>query len=300
MKEKVNVYQMVTDKVIEQLEKGIIPWQKPWSGAGLADGGAISYKTRKPYSLLNQMLLGREGEYLTFKQIKDLGGNIKKGAKAGIVVFFTTTTIGKKKEIDEDGNEIITEVTNIYNFPILKHYHVFHIDDTEGIPSKIEEVIPDDTLKPIEKAENVINGYLSREKKLKFQNNKPSGDAYYSPSQDKVVVPMLSQYQIVEEYYSTTFHELTHSTMPEYRCNRRGSENLIAAFGGDSYSKEELVAELGSAMICNAIGIDNEKAFRNSVAYINGWLSRLKNDNKFIVWASSKAEKAAKYIMGVQ
>ena len=300
MKEKVNVYQMVTDRVIEQLEKGIVPWQKPWSGAGLADGGAISYKTRKPYSLLNQMLLGREGEYLTFNQVKELGGNIKKGAKAGIVVFFTMTTNGKKKEIDEDGNEIITEVVNIHNHPILKYYHVFHIDDTEGIPSKIEEITPDDTLKPIERAENIINGYLSREKKLKFQNDKPSGDAYYSPSRDAVVVPMMSQYQIVEEYYSTTFHELTHSTMPEYRCNRKGDDSSIAAFGGDSYSKEELVAELGSAMLCNAIGIDNEKAFRNSVAYINGWLSRLKNDNKFIVWASSKAEKAAKYIMGVK
>lgn len=299
MKEKVNVYQMVTDRVIEQLEKGIVPWQKPWSGAGLADGGAINYVSRKPYSFLNQMLLGREGEYLTFKQIKDLKGNIKKGAKAGIVVFFTMTTHGKKKEVDEDGNEIVTEVINMHSYPILKYYHVFHIDDCEGIESKIKEIEPDDTLKPIEKAENIINGYLSREKKLRFKNDKPSGDAYYSPSQDMVVVPMLSQYQIVEEYYSTTFHELTHSTMPEYRCNRK-NEMGIAAFGSESYSKEELVAELGSAMICNAINIDSEKAFKNSVAYLQGWLSKLKNDNKMIIWAASKAEKAAKYIMGIK
>jgi antirestriction protein ArdC len=114
-----------------------------------------------------------------------------------------------------------------------------------------------------------------------------------------VVVPMLGQYQIVEEYYSTTFHELTHSTMPEYRCNRK-NEMGIAAFGSESYSKEELVAELGSAMICNAINIDSEKAFKNSVAYLHGWLSKLKNDNKMIIWAASKAEKAAKYIMGIK
>lgn len=246
------------------------------------------------------MLLGKEGEYLTFKQIKDLGGNIRKGAKAGIVVFFTMVTHGKKKEIDENGNEIEVQTVQTHNIPILKFYHVFHIDDCEGIESKIKEIEAVEGLKPIEKAENIIDGYLSREKKLRFQNDKPSGDAYYSPSQDKVVVPMLSQYQIVEEYYSTTFHELTHSTMPEYRCNRRGDEGGIAAFGSEKYSKEELVAELGSAMICNAIGIDCDKAFKNSVAYIKGWLSKLKNDNRMIVWASSRAEKAAKYIIGDQ
>ena len=173
MKEKVNVYQMVTDRVIEQLEKGIVPWQKPWSGAGLADGGAINYVSRKPYSLLNQILLGKEGEYLTFKQIKDLGGNIRKGAKSGMVVFFTMITIGKRKEVDENGNEIEVQTSREYPFPVLKYYHVFHIDDCEGIETKIKEITPDETLKPIEKADNVINGYLSREKKLRFQNNIP-------------------------------------------------------------------------------------------------------------------------------
>ena len=129
------------------------------------------------------MLLGKEGEYLTFKQIKDLGGNIRKGAKAGIVVFFTMVTHGKKKEIDENGNEIEVQTVQTHNIPILKFYHVFHIDDCEGIESKIKEIEAVEGLKPIEKAENIIDGYLSREKKLRFQNDKPSGDAYYSPSQ---------------------------------------------------------------------------------------------------------------------
>lgn len=296
---KVNVYQMVTDRVIEKLEKGIVPWQKPWSGAGISDDGAINYVTRKPYSLLNQMLLGRSGEWLTFKQVKSLGGYVKKGAKAGMVVFFTTMTAYTKKKMDEEGNEIEVEVTRSHSVPVLKYYHVFHIEDCEGIESKIKVVEPSDNLQPIEKAEKIINNYLNREKKLRFQNNKPSSEAYYSPSQDLVVVPMLCQYEIAEEYYSTTFHELTHSTMPEYRCNRRSEESGIAAFGGEKYSKEELVAELGSAMLCNAIGIDNERAFNNSVAYIQGWLKQLKNNNNFIIWAASRAEKAAKYIMGI-
>ena len=288
-----NVYQMVTDRIIEQLEKSIVPWHKPWSGACLADGGAISYITRRPYSLLNQMLLGREGEYLTFKQVKELGGSVKKGAKSGVVVFFTMIEYDKE-EITASGS---TEIKQC-RFPVLRYYNVFHISDTTGIESKIkEEEVEEKVLNPIANAEDIISGYLSREPKLTFQNDKVSGKAYYSPMQDMVVIPKLSQYEIAEEYYSTAFHEFVHSTMPAYRCDRQ-NESAYVGFGSEEYSREELVAEIGSAMLCNVSGIECEKAFKNSVAYINGWLKKLKGDNKAIVWASSRAERAAKYIIG--
>ena len=151
----------------------------------------------------------------------------------------------------------------------------------------------------MEQAEEIIKGYLGREDKLKFTNDAPSNRAFYSPSADAVVVPMISQYEDVEEYYSTTFHELVHSTMHESRCDRK-EENRLASFGSADYSREELVAELGSAMLCNVAGLDSEKAFKNSVAYIQSWLRALKNDNKMIVWASSRAEKASKYILNQQ
>lgn len=292
-----NVYQMVTDRIVAQLEQGIIPWHRPWTGLGVADGGAINYVSRKPYSLLNQMLLGDEGEYLTFKQVKDLGGSVKKGAESRMVVFFTmvkktkqtTTPEGEKKEEEK-------------LVPFLRYYRVFHLSDCTGIESKIKtneagEAQPENTLQPIEQAEQVVEGYVGREESLKFQNDKPSNKAYYSPSADKVVVPMLSQFDIVEEYYSTTFHELVHSTMAKSRCDRT-AENHNAHFGSEDYSREELVAELGSAMLCNVAGIECEKAFKNSVAYLQSWLKALKNDNKMIVWASSRAEKASKYILG--
>ena len=92
-----NVYQMVTDRIINQLEQGLIPWHKPWTGVSLADGGAISYTSRKPYSLLNQMLLGRAGEYLTWHQIQELGGKVKKGAESQMVVFFKMLVVEDKK-----------------------------------------------------------------------------------------------------------------------------------------------------------------------------------------------------------
>lgn len=298
METKVNVYQKVTDRIIEQLEKGIVPWQRPWSCDSktiAVFGGAINYVTRKPYSMLNQMLLGRNGEYLTFKQIKSLGGSVKKGAKAGMVVFYSPYQV-KDTKTDEQGNEV--EV--IKNIPLLKYYHVFHIEDTTGIESKLPAVTTEEVKnenQPIEKAEQIVNGYVARETALKFYNNAPSNRAFYSPATDSVTVPMINQYKVVEEYYSTTFHELTHSTMKSTRCDRKESQG-IAAFGSDKYSREELVAELGAAMLCSVAELDNEKAFNNSVAYISSWLKALKNDNKMIVWAASRAEKAAKYIIG--
>lgn len=272
---------MVTDRVIEQMQQGIIPWHRPWTGA--ADG-AMNYVTRRPYSLLNQLLLGRDGEWLTWKQIQDCGGKLKKGAKAGMVVYY-----GKfvAKEEKADGTVEEKEI------PVLKYYNVFHLSDCTGIESKIENDVHT-TTRPIDAAENIINGYLTSEDAPRFHNDQPSNRACYTPSTDTVVVPMISQYDIAEEYYSTTFHELTHSTMKESRCNRR-AENERAVFG---YSREELVAELGAAMLCTVSGLDNEKAFKNSVAYLQGWLKALKNDSKMMVWAASRAEKAARYIMG--
>lgn len=285
-----NVYQMVTDRIVEQMNKGIIPWHQPW--VGCSEGVAISYTSRKPYSFLNQFLLGKPGEWLTWNQIHELKGTVKKGAKSRFVVFYQRTEF---KEEDPETGEIKTEV-----HPILRWYKVFHLDDVEGIKSKLTETETKAKpgIEPIKVAEKVIEEYVAREKArgFSFVNDRVSGSAYYSPAKDEVVVPMLSQYAIPEEYYSTTFHEFTHSTMHKDRCDRK-SENANSSFGSDNYSREELVAELGSAMICNRIGIECEKAFNNSAAYIQSWLKALKNDPKMIVWASSRAEKAAKYIL---
>ena len=287
------VYQMVTDRIIEQMQKGIIPWRKPWHGAeATGEDVAISYTSRRAYSTINQFLLGNKpGEWLTFKQLTERGGKIKKGAKAGIVVFYGKFTY--TKETKQDGAEVT--VMEEHTIPVLKYYNVFHIEDCTGIESKIKDNQPETTVESIEQAESIINAYVERET-LKFQNDKPSNRAYYSPSTDEVVVPMLSQYTEVEEYYSTLFHELTHSTGIKSRCDRGLEEH--AAFGSAVYSREELVAEMGSAMVCNAIGISTEKAFRNSVAYLQSWIDALKSDKRMIVWAAGRAEKAVRYMFG--
>lgn len=279
-----NVYEMVTNRIISKLQEGIIPWQRGWSGT---IDGAYNYKTKRRYSLLNQLLLNHQDGYLTFKQVGELGGKVNKGAKSEFVVFWKIMQKDDPEKKDENGNP--KKVT----IPILRYYNVFWIGDTNLERDDIKLVEHD----PIEKADNIIYNYIRREDTLKFTNDKASNSAYYAPYSDEVVVPMPSQFEYIEEYYSTVFHELTHSTGAKHRLDRLVTDGQSAAFGGEDYSKEELVAELGAATLVNHCGIETEKTFRNSAGYIQGWLRALNNDQRLIVSASSKAEKAVDYIL---
>ena len=275
------IYNKVAGRIIEELEKGIIPWQQSWFGTV---SGPFSRSTGKPYSFINQILLGKPGEYLTFNQIKEAGGKLKKGSKAKMVVFFKPLAI---KEQDEEGNEIKKTI------PLLRYYNVFHIDDTEGVEPTASPA--NNTSEPIAEAERIINNYITSGDAPKF-TARLSDNAFYSPVTDEVVVPELSQYSRVEEYYSTAFHELVHSTMKESRCNRKNN-NIAVAFGGDEYGKEELIAELGSASLVNICGIETTKSFRNSAAYIGGWLEAIKQDKSIITLAAIKAGQAVDFIL---
>lgn len=281
----INVYELVTNRIIEQLENNIVPWEKPWSGT---TDGAFNRVSKKPYSILNQMLLKYDNEYASFKQWKDLGGHIRKGEKSEIVVFWKMYPI---KEKQDDGTEIIKTI------PLLKYINVFHISQVDGVEPLKQKVTHD--IEPIDKAEKILNDYWNREN-ITIEHVK--GDkAFYSPMFDKIQLPLFEQFKQSEEYYSTAFHESVHSTMKTSRCNRQEDrKGKVVSFGSEEYSKEELVAEVGSAQLMNIVGIETTKSFRNSTAYIQSWLKVLRNDNKFIVSASSKAEKAVNYILGNQ
>lgn len=277
-----NIYEMVTDRIIAELEKGFIPWQRPWTGVR---SGAFNRVSKRPYSILNQMLLMKPGEWATFKQWKDAGGSVKKGEKASMVVFWKVM----QKEEEKDGETIIK------GYPVLRYYNVFHIDQVEGVEPLPEEELKD--TKPIEEAENVLADYVNREH-VDFQQIR-SNEAYYSPFFDHIRVPLLEQFDKPEEAYSTYFHEAVHSTGHKSRLNRFEESAGNAAFGSESYSKEELVAEIGSATICNYLKIETDYSFRNSAAYIQGWLRALNDDKKLIVSAASKAEKAVNLILNI-
>lgn len=278
-----NVYQIVTDRIIAELEKGVIPWKKPWTGIR---SGAYSHSTGRPYSLLNQILLGKPGEYITFSQIKAEGGTIRKGEKASVVVFWK---MQKAKETDPNTGE---ESEKLY--PILRYFNVFHIDQCEGITPKYKpEELP--TADPIEAAEEIGADYIAREG-VKLEHI--AGDrACYSPSADRVTMPLREQFTEPAEYYSTLFHELGHSTGHASRLNRLTS-SANAAFGSDDYGREELVAELTAACVLNNCSIETPQSFRNSASYIDNWLRAIRGDNRLIISAAGKAEKAVSLIMG--
>lgn len=278
-----SVYEMVTERIISHLEKGVIPWEKPWTGIR---SGAFNRVSKKSYSLLNQMLLKHDGEYATFKQWESLGGHVRKGEKSEIVVFWKIQPV---EETKEDGTKEVKQI------PLLRYFNVFHISQVDGVEPLAEDALND--IEPIEKAESLLLDYWTRED-IKVEHIK-GNDAYYLPSLDMIRLPLFEQFTNANEYYSTAFHESVHSTMKESRCNRaEDRKSKLVAFGSDDYSKEELVAEIGSASLMNILGIETSKSFRNSSAYIQNWLSVLKNDVKFIVSASSKAEKAVNYILG--
>ena len=280
---KKSVYEIITERIIEQLENGVIPWQKPWGGT---HSGAYNRISNKPYSLLNQMILKHGGEYATFKQWGDLGGKIRKGEKSEVVTFWK---IQPYEEENENGEKVIKQI------PLLRYYNVFHISQVDGVEPKEQLKISD--LEPIEEAEKIKTEYMNREHLKIFE--KVTNDAFYLPIQDYIQVPCKEQYQDIEEFYSTLFHEMIHSTGHKSRLNRPDMQGIVR-HGSEKYSKEELTAELGSAMIINILGIETEKSFKNSSGYIQDWLQVLKNDNKFIVSASSRAEKAVKYILNEQ
>lgn len=276
-----DVYGMVTERIIEQLEHGYIPWKKPWANCL---NGTFNRISRRPYSLLNQLLLSRGGEYATFRQWDQIGGKIKKGEKAEIVVFWK---LQEAQEKDETGEIKIKKI------PILRYYNVFHISQIENVfpLPKTEEF----ETKPIERAEKTLHDYLTREQ---ITLSVGADRAFYSPYTDSITLPAITQFECAEEYYGTAFHECGHSTLKESRCNRE-TENRSAIFGSEDYSKEELVAEITSAAILHSMGMETAETFKNSAAYIQNWLRVLRNDRKFIVSASGKAEKAAKYILNI-
>lgn len=273
-----DLYQQITDRIIAELEKGTVPWHKPWS----CSSGAISRATGKPYSVLNQLLLPQAGEYVTFKQAIEEGHPVKKGEKASMVFFF--------KFIESEDKDTKEKK----QIPLLRYYSVFHISLCEGMKPRFVSSMPvHSDLQPDKRAEQILQDYVDRSgvKLRKQQSNR----AYYSPALDEIVVPEIGQFTEIAEYYSTAYHEAVHSTGHPTRLNRITD---IVRFGSESYSAEELIAELGASYLVNATGLETSSSFGNSAAYIKGWLSALKNDKRFIISAAGKAEKAVRLILG--
>lgn len=271
---KFDIYQMVTDKFIAALEKGCVPWQKTWKTAGALPMNLV---TGKAYQGVNTWLLACAGYsspyWLTYKQAAAKGGQVKKGEKGFQVVFWN---------FSESANKATGKIDKV---PFLRYYTVFNVQQCEGIDYPKPEVKP---FNPIDEAEKVIAN-------SPCQPTRTIGRPSYRPASDTLSMPLPTDFNSAEEFYSTSFHELAHATGHASRLNRPEIAD-VQPFGSKTYSREELTAELTAAFLCAETGLDG--VFDNSASYLAGWLSKLKEDNRAIVTAAGKAQKAANFILG--
>jgi antirestriction protein ArdC len=280
--EKTDVYAEVTDRIIAALEEGTVPWRKPWSAPGEAPRNPVSgtvYRGINPFLLeLTASACGySDPRWLTFKQAAGLNAKVRKGERSTLVVFWKML-----RGVDERTGELRT-------IPMLRHYRVFNVAQIDGLDLEPIGELADH--EPIDACQSIIAGMPSRPTIGHGGNS-----AFYHPALDAVQLPELGSFVDPEAYYATAFHELVHATGHESRLDRGldGSH----AFGSGEYGKEELVAELGAAMICGQAGISPATVDR-SASYIASWLRTLKADPKMLVGAAGKAQKAADWILAV-
>jgi antirestriction protein ArdC len=271
------VYTYVTERIIKALDKGTIPWRKPWSGAD----GPMNFITKKPYRGINQVLLSisefSSPYWLTAKQLFDKGGSLKPNQEYSIIVFF---------KVSKFTNPADTEDTK--TIPFLRYYRVYNTEQCDGL---VLPVVEASKFTSIETCEEIVNE-MPNPPRVEFGG----GRACYFPSLDKIRMPKAETFSPPEEYYSTYFHEMVHSTGDRKRLKRFAETESDHVFGSNSYSKEELVAEIGAAFLCAVGGIENV-TLENSASYIDGWRKRISEDKTLIVKAANQAQKAADYIL---
>jgi antirestriction protein ArdC len=272
-------YERITERIVGLLEQGTVPWHKPWQ---VNTGLPRNLVTKKPYRGINPFVLLAMGyespHWLTFRQAIQLGGSVKKGEKACPVVFWKHLEVAGK------------ESGEVEKIPLLRLYYVFNVAQCEGL----KNIPAEDTSSFVATEAAEIVAGMPQQPTLKHGMT----HAFYLPSSDTVGMPERKRFDTEDAYHATLFHELVHSTGHEKRLKRQ-SITSRNGFGSDPYCKEELIAELGSAFLCGQAGIV-ERTIDNSAAYVENWLTQLKNDKTLIVYAAAQAQKAADFILGVK
>ena len=281
---KRDIYEAITERFIEQLKRGTVPWQKPW----FAVQNIVS---RKPYRGINALLLGsadyQSPFWISFKQALDLGGHVKKGEKSTPVIYYK---ILEKR--DEAGNMVVREDGRPARIPFVRWANVFNLDQTEGIQAPAIAT-SENTTQPNEKAAAIVqNAKLCPIHHAGFA-------ALYSPKDDVIRIPAPTTFHSQEDYFHTLYHEMTHATGHGSRLDREGVTQW-ARFGSELYSKEELIAELGAAFLSNEAGILDSVRFENSAAYLASWIQKLESDPRLIISAASQAQRSSDFIMGIE
>lgn len=286
-------YDIVTEKILAALESGTVPWHRPWDASA---GMPVSIGSNKPYRGINVFLLeataavqGYRSPYWgTYKAISEQGGQVRRGEHSTIAVFWTRWT---PKDGQEDDDESPGHARQV-----LRYYRVFNAEQADGLPARFSAApASPSTFDPISEAESIMAGYLG-------STGAPTvayggSRACYSPREDRIRLPERESFESGQAFYSTAFHEMTHSTGHDSRLARRDLLEFHH-FGDESYSREELVAEMGAAMLSAVAGI-HQTTVPQSAAYIAGWLKVLRNDSRLVVAAAAQAQRAADLIRGI-
>jgi antirestriction protein ArdC len=275
-----DIAQLITDRIIAELESGVAPWVRPWSHVAGTPTRGVPYNpvSKTVYRGVNRfwlsMMPSASQHWLTFKQAQSIGGCVRKGEKGTPIVFWQ---INQRTKEGESGEETLT--TSV----LLKHYTVFSIEQCDGlnlpeIDRSVEEIVQHETVDSVVDRLRLRGGLFH------------GGDgAFYTPSRDCITMPYQKAFNSLADYQATLLHEAVHATGHESRLNRLTPQR----FGTEGYAYEELVAELGAAMLCAQCGVDGQLQHSS---YIESWLRALKGDKKFILQASAHAQKALDWI----
>lgn len=284
-KAKRDVYQIITDRVISCLERGVVPWKQSWTEAGLPQ----NLISGKPYRGINLWLLASlgfsENLFLTKTQLVNIGGSLKDEGTVGYeVVYWNWMDSEQEGEITEDSSK---------KRPLLRYYRLYNISQCTGIP---EDRLPKPSIRenePIKACIDIVDG-MPNPPGIQHKEQQ----AYYHPVSDIVNMPKMKTFRDSVAYYDTFFHELIHSTGHEKRVGRKGVMAELRS-GREKYSFEELIAEMGASYLKFFAGIMDDVNIEDNAGYIAGWLKVLGDDKKFVIYASSHAQKAVDYILNV-
>lgn len=275
-----DLYQEVTDRIVASIEAGTPPWVKPWS---VSDQRPRNAATQRHYRGVNNVLLGLEADikgyadsrWLTFRQATELGARVRGGEHGTTIVFYKLTAI---QEDSADRMAIQTRMV-----PLLRSFTVFNVAQVDGLPEALTKKPEPTTWDAHAEAEALLYS-------TGVEIHHGSSQAYYERAKDVIHLPPRSSFAERGDYYATALHELVHSTGHEKRCGR----DLSNRFGDSAYAMEELVAEIGSAFLCEHCRIDG--SLQHS-AYLHAWLQVLKTDKRAIFTASAKAQAAADFVL---
>ena len=280
---KRDLYAEVTARMVDALETGVVPWRKPWTSMG-AHRNLVSGREYHGINVFLTALSAMRGEYayplwVTMKQANQMGGRIRAGERGTMVVFWEPRIDVRKNDAGEE-----EKVRRL----VFKKYYVWNVEQVDGLALP-EQPAPRGA-EVHEEAEKIWTGYLDRPRLVHTGSH-----AFYAAALDMIAMPPKPTFESTGAYYQVLFHEAVHSTGAKKRLNR-ATLTQAGKFGDENYSQEELVAEMGGAMLLARAGL--EPAYENSGAYLRGWLKALNDDKRLVVVAAQAAEKAARFVLG--